>query len=258
MGHYRHLYESQSIELEAATTALRASKAEELRLTLALKETNSRVTRERERAENLQRELLAKTNECQQRDASMAEYEEQIKALQAADWHTRYHAAMARVDELEAQVKAPTVEACDKPHVERQRLPNDRLGKTFKLRIGLDEKLCPECKVPLPGSRVSGHLTLNRYPDGRLGEMFLALDRARRGDLAATFAHQFAIMVSIALQYHVPQKVIVERLKHVRDESGGYVIREEDGKLVTEEHAAGSLIDLIAVTMERFAEEVTP
>lgn len=151
---------------------------------------------------------------------------------------------------------APVAVAESTPRVCRERLPDDRFGKTFKLRIGVDEKLCPECKVPLPGSRVSGHLTLNRYPDGRLGEMFLALDRHRRGDLAATFAHQFAIMVSIALQYGVPPKVIYDRLRHVRDESGGYIIHEVDGKLAPEEHGVGSIIDLIAIRMEQFCQEV--
>lgn len=191
---------------------------------------------------------------------------------EAHDWKIRCLGAEASVSRLEREnhnieleVKrlrsagtatfAQLTPTCPLPHAMRQRLPRDRDGKTFKLRIGAEEKLCPECKSPLPGSRSSGHLTLNRYPDGRVGEMFLALDRSRRGDLAGTFAHQFAIVTSIALQYGVPLKVVVDRLRHVRDESGGYPECEQ--KPTDEEnHAVGSMVDLIAMTMERHAREL--
>ena len=196
---------------------------------------------------------------------------DELKA-EAHDWKLRClgaEASVARLDRemanAEDEVKrlrsagtatfAPLTPTCPLPHAMRQRLPRDRDGKTFKLRIGSEEKLCPECKSPLPGSRSSGHLTLNRYPDGRVGEMFLALDRSRRGDLAGTFAHQFAIVTSIALQYGVPLKVVVDRLRHVRDESGGYP--ESEKKTPDEEnHAVGSMVDLIAMTMERHAREL--
>ena len=144
-----------------------------------------------------------------------------------------------------------SVAACPVPHLERRRLPDDRAGVTRKLRIGIEEKLCEACGSPLPGSRVSAHLTLNRYEDGRPAEMFLTLDRARRGDLAATFAHQLAIVCSVALQYNVPAEVLAARMRHVRDESGGTVMRDVGGKLVPSENprTVGSLIDLIAVIL---------
>ena len=145
--------------------------------------------------------------------------------------------------------------ACTKRHIERVRLPDNREGRTFKLRIGSDEKLCETCGAPLPGSRVSAHLTINHYADGRPGEVFLALDRARRGDLAATFGHQLAVAISIGLQYGVPADVFASRMRYVRDESGGTVMREVDGRRVPTENprTVGSLVDLIAVTLERFA-----
>ena len=154
---------------------------------------------------------------------------------------------------------APDCAACTKRHVERERLPGDRTGRTFKLRIGNDEKLCETCGAPLPGSRVSGHLTVNAYPDGRPGELFLALDRARRGDLAATFGHQLAIAISIGLQHGVPLAVYASRMRHVRDESGGTVMHEVAGKMVPNENprTVGSLIDLIAATLQR-CEEPAP
>ena len=137
---------------------------------------------------------------------------------------------------------------------QRERLPDDRMGRTYKLRVGVTEMLCPECSAPLPGSRVSAHLTINSYPDGRPAECFLALDRHRRGEIAATFAHQLAIAISVGLQYGIPLAVYSKRLRHVRDDSGGMAMREVNGKLVPCEnpHTVGSLIDLIAITLQRF------
>ena len=144
--------------------------------------------------------------------------------------------------------------ACERPHVERQRLPDEREGRTFKLRIGSTETLCPECHAPMPGSRVSAHLTVNCYADGRPAEMFLSMDRSRRGEIAATMGHQLAIAISVGLQFGIPLDVFVRRMRHVRDDSGGIAMREVDGKLVPCENprTAGSLVDLIAVTLERF------
>jgi hypothetical protein len=137
---------------------------------------------------------------------------------------------------------------------QRERLPDDRTGRTYKLRVGVTEMLCPECSAPLPGSRVSAHLTVNTYPNGKAGELFLSMDRHRRGELSATFAHQLAIAISVGLQYGIPLSVYAKRLRHVRDDSGGMAMREVDGKLVPCEnpHTVGSLVDLIAVTLQRF------
>ena len=136
---------------------------------------------------------------------------------------------------------------------QRERLPDDRNGRTYKLRVGSVEMLCPECSAPLPGSRVSAHLTINTYADGRAAELFLSMDRHRRGELSATFAHQLAIAISIGLQYGIPLAIYAKRLRHVRDDSGGVAMREVDGKLVPCENprTVGSLVDLIAVTLEK-------
>jgi hypothetical protein len=65
---------------------------------------------------------------------------------------------------------------------QRERLPNRRAGETFELEVG--------------GLRYTA--TVGRFPDGRIGEMFL--NNHKSNSAADTSARDSAIVCSIALQ----------------------------------------------------------
>jgi hypothetical protein len=65
---------------------------------------------------------------------------------------------------------------------QRERLPNRRLGKTFELEVA--------------GLRYTA--TIGRFPDGRIGEIFL--NNHKSNSAADTNARDSAIVCSIALQ----------------------------------------------------------
>jgi hypothetical protein len=64
----------------------------------------------------------------------------------------------------------------------RERLPNRRLGETFELEVA--------------GLRYTA--TIGRFPDGRIGEIFL--NNHKSNSMADTNARDSAIVCSIALQ----------------------------------------------------------
>lgn len=85
----------------------------------------------------------------------------------------------------------------------RERLPNDRIGRTHKFRIGDTE----------------GFLIVGLYPDGRVGEMFLTIDK--EGTALGGAYDSWARMVSVSLQYGVPLKEIVSKFLHVNCDPQG-------------------------------------
>jgi ribonucleoside-diphosphate reductase alpha chain len=58
------------------------------------------------------------------------------------------------------------------------------------------------------------------YPDGAPGEIFLVM--AKEGSTISGVMDSFATMASLALQYGVPLKVLVDKFSHVRFEPAGY------------------------------------
>jgi hypothetical protein len=73
---------------------------------------------------------------------------------------------------------------------ERERLPNRRAAETFDVEAG--------------GLRYRA--TIGRYPDGRIGEIFLTNHKA--GSEAGIMASDAAVAASLALQYGTPLDVI--------------------------------------------------
>jgi hypothetical protein len=82
----------------------------------------------------------------------------------------------------------------------RQRLPNRRLAQTFELEVA--------------GLRYTA--TIGRFPDGRIGEIFLNNQRADSG--ADTNARDSAVVCSIALQCGADIQAIRQALS--RDSHG--------------------------------------
>jgi ribonucleoside-diphosphate reductase alpha chain len=94
-----------------------------------------------------------------------------------------------------------------KPH--RRRLPAERTAVTHKFDIAGHE----------------GYLTVGLYPDGQPGEMFVRM--AKEGSTVAGLMDSFAISVSVALQYGVPLRDLVNKFAHVRFEPSGFTGNSE-------------------------------
>src|SRR5438045_8484191 len=90
---------------------------------------------------------------------------------------------------------------------ERERMPDRRKGYTQKAVVG--------------GHKV--YLRTGEYDDGRLGEIFI--DMHKEGAALRSFINNFAIAVSLGLQYGVPLDEYVDALTVTRFEPGGPVQR---------------------------------
>lgn len=79
----------------------------------------------------------------------------------------------------------------------RQKLPDQRSGHTQKAKIGIDH---PPTKL---------YLRTGEYEDGSLGEIFI--DTHKQGAMLQALMNQFAIAVSMDLQYGVPLERFIEQ-----------------------------------------------
>src|SRR5919206_1740964 len=86
----------------------------------------------------------------------------------------------------------------------RRRLPDERRSITHKFSIGGHE----------------GYLTVGMYDDGEPGELFVVM--AKEGSVVSGLMDSFATSVSMALQYGVPLKVLVDKFSHTRFEPSGF------------------------------------
>jgi ribonucleoside-diphosphate reductase alpha chain len=109
--------------------------------------------------------------------------------------------AKLRKDLAKAQAEA------GKPH--RRRLPTERAATTHKFDIAGHE----------------GYITVGLYPDGQPGEIFLKM--AKEGSTVSGLMDSFATTVSVALQYGVPLRDLVNKFAHVRFEPSGFTGNQE-------------------------------
>ncbi len=110
-------------------------------------------------------------------------------------------AASEMVEELRRQLAVAQAEAV-KPH--RRRLPAERQAVTHKFDITGHE----------------GYITVGLYPDGQPGEIFLKM--AKEGSTVSGLMDTFATAISLALQYGVPLRDLVNKFAHVRFEPSGF------------------------------------
>ncbi|MCZ6838507.1 MAG: vitamin B12-dependent ribonucleotide reductase [Alphaproteobacteria bacterium] len=113
------------------------------------------------------------------------------------------------------------VERVIEREVDRRRLPNRRKGYTQKAIVG--------------GHKV--YLRTGEYDDGTLGELFL--DMHKEGAAFRSLMNNFAIAVSIGLQYGVPLEEFVDAFTFTRFEPSGPVEGNETIKL------ASSILDYV-------------
>ena len=98
---------------------------------------------------------------------------------------------------------------------EREKLPNRRKSYTQKATVG--------------GHKV--YLHTGEYEDGRLGEIFI--DMHKEGAAFRSLMNNFAIAISLGLQYGVPLEEFVEAFTFTRFEPAGLVTGNETIKNAT-------------------------
>jgi ribonucleoside-diphosphate reductase alpha chain len=91
----------------------------------------------------------------------------------------------------------------------RRKLPDERQAATHKFSIAGHE----------------GYLTVGMYDDGQPGEIFLKM--AKEGSTVSGLMDTIATMTSIALQYGVPLKALVDKFSHTRFEPSGFTGNRE-------------------------------
>lgn len=91
----------------------------------------------------------------------------------------------------------------------RKKLPNERRSITHKFNVGGHE----------------GYLTVGMYDDGEPGEIFIKM--AKEGSTLSGIMDGFALSVSIALQYGVPLRALVDKFVNARFEPSGYTGNKE-------------------------------
>jgi len=79
----------------------------------------------------------------------------------------------------------------------RERLPDRRQGVAFKIKR-------------FAGLRASYHVTMGYFPDGRLGEVFIATNQA--GSAMESLARDVAILMSLGLQHGCPISLMRDAL----------------------------------------------
>ena len=125
------------------------------------------------------------------------EEEEALETLIAAN-------APARAMQVAEKIVERVIERVERTR-EREKLPDRRKGYTQKAVVG--------------GHKV--YLRTGEYQDGRLGEIFI--DMHKEGAAFRSLMNNFAIAISLGLQYGVPLEEYVEAFTFTRFEPAGFV-----------------------------------
>jgi len=112
------------------------------------------------------------------------------------------------VEADESETSADVVEL-DQYRPRRHKLDDEREAFTHKFSIAGHE----------------GYLTTGLYADGQPGEIFLRM--AKEGSTVSGLMDTIATMASIALQYGVPLKALVDKFSHTRFEPSGFTNNKE-------------------------------
>ena len=116
------------------------------------------------------------------------------------DGSKRTQPLSTKAEEAPAAVAAMPMD----PELRRRKLPDVRQAITHKFSIAGHD----------------GYITVGLYENGQPGELFLKM--AKEGSTISGLMDQFAIMTSIALQYGVPLKALVDKFSHTRFEPSGF------------------------------------
>ena len=119
-----------------------------------------------------------------------------------------------------AKAEAPAAQQELFDRTRRRKLPSERDSITHKFSIGGHE----------------GYLTVGKYEDGTPGEIFIKM--AKEGSTLSGIMDAFALSVSIALQYGVPLRALVDKFANSRFEPSGFTGNPDI-------HYAKSIVDYI-------------
>jgi ribonucleoside-diphosphate reductase alpha chain len=101
------------------------------------------------------------------------------------------------------ETKAEVAES-NEPRPLRRKLPDERRSITHKFDIAGHE----------------GYITAGTYEDGQPGEIFITM--SKEGSTISGLMDSFATAISMALQYGVPLRVLVDKFSHMRFEPSGF------------------------------------
>ena len=146
---------------------------------------------------NLPREATVEDIE----QAYMAGWKLGVKALAI------YRDGCKRTQPLNTGATATATAAALKPV--RRRLPDERPAITHKFSIAGHD----------------GYITVGMFDDGSPGEIFLVM--AKEGSTISGLMDAFATSISLALQYGVPLKALIDKFSHMRFEPSGYTNNRE-------------------------------
>jgi ribonucleoside-diphosphate reductase alpha chain len=118
-----------------------------------------------------------------------------------------YRDGCKRTQPLNTSMATEDVTSMYKPV--RRRLPDERPAITHKFSIAGHE----------------GYLTVGMFEDGTPGEIFLVM--AKEGSTISGLMDAFATSISLALQYGVPLKALVDKFSHMRFEPSGFTQNRE-------------------------------
>lgn len=124
-------------------------------------------------------------------------------------------AAMPQTAQIEKVTEKIVERIVERQIREREKMPDRRKGYTQKARVG--------------GHKV--YVTTGEYGDGRLGEIFI--DMHKEGAAFRAMMNNFAIAISLGLQYGVPLEEYVEAFTFTRFEPAGMVQGNEAIKNAT-------------------------
>ena len=105
------------------------------------------------------------------------------------------------------KTEAPGAAADSRPL--RHKLPDERRSITHKFDIAGHE----------------GYITAGMYEDGKPGEIFITM--SKEGSTISGLMDSFATAISMAMQYGVPLRVLVDKFSHMRFEPSGFTRNAE-------------------------------
>ena len=139
-------------------------------------------------------------------------------------------------DDMDEQEEVAEQMLADKPMAARASIAAERIVERIVERVRAQEreKLPNRRKSYTQKATVGGHkvyLHTGEYEDGRLGEIFI--DMHKEGAAFRSLMNNFAIAISLGLQYGVPLEEFVEAFTFTRFEPAGLVTGNETIKNAT-------------------------
>ena len=110
----------------------------------------------------------------------------------------------------------------------RRSLPGDEKAAAKTTRVSTTTDFPTNADAVTHKFSISGHegyITVGLYEDGTPGEIFITM--SKEGSTISGLMDGFATAISLALQYGVPLKVLVDKFSHMRFEPSGFTNNKE-------------------------------